>query len=368
MIGFVLAAGAVAGAVAPVTGGTPSGEDAVVALARGSVLVCSATAIAPHLVLTAAHCLSDSQLPDVVEGAALDGAHHAITATFVAPSFDPDTLDHDLALLVIDPAVTATLPYATGLAAVPGDALTVIGFGFTVANDTAPAERRTGTSHLDAIDELRLQSSAAPNQTCEGDSGGPALFAGQIVGVASAGDAACTQFAKHTRVDAHAALIAAKLAATTEFSAPTGERCYYGTNCQTGMCLPALDEPRESFCSIACGTCPSGLACISGACRHPAPSPGAVGATCAGDDDCVGGLCEAAQGSTTTTCTARCFSDLPGFTCPDGYSCTANATGAEACFAMPHDDGCHAAHGDASWLLIAIGSVRARRAVARRRR
>ncbi|MEO8551824.1 MAG: trypsin-like serine protease, partial [Kofleriaceae bacterium] len=156
---MILAAGAVIAAlVAPVTGGTPGGEDAVVALVHGSVLVCSATAIAPHLVLTAAHCLSDAQLPDVVEGAALDGAHHAITATFVAPGFAAGTLDHDLALLVIDPALAATLPYATSLAAAPGDALTVIGFGFTVANDSTPAARRTGTSHLDTVDELRLQS------------------------------------------------------------------------------------------------------------------------------------------------------------------------------------------------------------------
>lgn len=349
--------------VSPITGGTPSGEDAVVSLVHGTSVGCTGTAIAPHLVLTAAHCLSDSQLPDVVEGALVDGAHHAVMATFLAPGWDPETLDHDLALLVIDPALTATLP--TGGPVTVGDAITIIGFGFTVANDTAPAQRRTGTAHVDAVDDLRVRSSAAPNQTCEGDSGGPAIFNDQVIGVASSGDTACTQFAQHTRVDIHADFIATTLAATSELSVPTGGRCYYATNCQTGMCLPALDEPRESFCSIACGSCPDGLACISGACRHPAPSPGAVGATCGGDTDCVGALCETAKDGSTATCTARCFSDLPGFTCPDGYSCRANTTGAEACFAEIRDDGCNAGGGDAGWL---IGSICAVRAARRRRR
>jgi hypothetical protein len=358
VIGLVLAAGASMGA--PITGGTPSSEDAVVELAHGDVLACSATVIAPHAVLTAAHCLSGT-LPDVVDG---DGTHHAVIAGFAHPGFDKTTLDHDLAIFVVDPPLAITpLAYATTLGAAVGDTFEVIGFGWTVDGDTSPPARRTGTSQLTAIDPLQLRSTAAPAQTCEGDSGGPALYAGQIIGVASSGDPMCVQFAEHTRVDAHADFIAATVARTAAGGAQPGDRCWYAANCATGACTAALDDPRLSFCTTSCdGGCAAGLACIEGACRHPAPSPGAVGSTCATAGDCIDALCVAPSNASATVCSVRCFSDLPGFTCPTGTGCTAAADGGEACFAVPPSDGCHAAHGDAGLLLGLLG-LRVRRRV-----
>jgi Trypsin len=361
-------AGGAASANAPITGGTPGGEPAVVALGFGDTLVCSGTLIAPHAVLTAAHCVTDASLPDVIVGDVLAGAvHHASLAALVAPGFDHASLDHDLAIVIVEPTLgVAPVPYATTLAASPGTSIEVVGYGWTVANDPAPPERRTGTSVIDAIDTLRIASHAAPSQACEGDSGGPALVNGSVVGVASSGDASCTQFARHTRVDLHADFIAETLRRSAPGAAGPGDRCWYNAGCATGACLPALDERRWSFCAPACdhGSCPDGLACITvdgdARCRHAAPSPGAEGAECGSDTDCAGALCRAPADGSTAVCTQACFRDLPGLACPAAETCRATADGNDACFGAP-SGGCQATRGDPGLLLLLAALVHALR-------
>ncbi len=363
MVLLALGARAGAGSPAPITGGSPSSDAAVVALGVGDVLVCSGTVIAPQAVLTAAHCVTGSMLPDIAVGDALAGSTaHAALAALVHPQFDAQTLDHDLAIVIVEPTLgVSPLPYASSLGgAAPGSTIEVIGYGWTVVDDPAPPARRTGTSVIDTIDGLRLVSHAAPSQACEGDSGGPALFDNAVLGVASSGDTSCTQFARHTRVDIHADFIADVLARSAAGAAGAGDRCWYPENCAVGDCLPAIDEPRESFCAPACsnGSCPTGLACIDARCRHPAPSPGAEGASCTSDADCAGALCRAPAGGGTTTCTERCFTDLPGFSCPGAETCRAAADGQDACFAPGDDGGCDAAHGAPGVLvLLALGQL-----------
>jgi hypothetical protein len=349
----------------PITGGAPSSDAAVVALASGDALVCSGTVIAPQAVLTAAHCVTGSTLPEVAVGDTLAGAtRHPALAALVHPAFDPQSLDHDLAVVIVEPPLgVAPLPYATALdGAAPGATIRVVGYGWTVANDPEPAARRTGTSALDAIDALRLVSHAAPSQACEGDSGGPALFdAGggeHIVGVASSGDTSCTQFVKHTRVDTHADFIADAVARSAAGAAGAGDRCWYDGNCSAGTCEPALDEPRWSFCAPSCAKtseCPGELECIEARCRHRAPSPGAEGASCTADTDCAGDMCLARDGDDARVCTQRCFPDLPGFECPRGQSCERASDDGHACFAPPDDDGCRSTRGNG--LAMALASL-----------
>jgi hypothetical protein len=353
----------------PITGGTPSGDVAVVALAHGDALECSGTLVAPHAVLTAAHCVSGSQLPDVAIGDALSGAvRHAAFAAFVHPEFSLQTLDHDIAVLVIEPVTGPTLSIATSLSVQPGATMRIVGFGWTVANDTSPALRHTGTSRIDAVDELRIVSSGAPEQACEGDSGGPSLFDSgdgeQIVGVASSGDTTCTIFAKHTRVDIHGDFVLGAIARSGVGAANAGDRCWYATNCAVGACLPARDEPRISFCAPACdgGKCPGNLECVTidgePRCVHEAPSPGAEGARCASDSECAGSLCLAPAGDSHAVCTQRCFSDLPGFPCPGDETCRDATGGGEACFAVADDGGCRATRGNGFALaLLSLGFV-----------
>jgi hypothetical protein len=89
-----------------------------------------------------------------------------------------------------------------------------------------------------------------------------------------------------------------------------------------------LDEPRLSFCASVCDSddsCATGLRCLERACRHPGPSPGALGASCADDGKCLERRCRAG------VCMRACFPDLPGF-CPPGYACRAEG-GENGCFA-----------------------------------
>jgi len=309
-------------------------------------------------VLTAAHCLSDSQLPDVVEGdAVVGGVHHAAVAAFLHPQFDAVTLAHDLAVIIVDPPlVEAPLPYAAALELAPGATVRVVGYGWTVVNDTTPAVRRTGASRVATIDDLFVDTTADPSQGCEGDSGGPALFdAGggeHVIGVTSSGDPACNELARYTRVDVHSDWIAGIVAKTAAGGAGAGDRCWYGDNCANGVaCAPALDEPRLTFCTPACvaGGCPDGLSCIANECRHAAPSPGAIGAPCELAAECVDDHCLAPAGASEAVCTRPCFSDLPGFACPAGTTCSASQDGTEACFAAGSSGGCNA--GDRAGLL-----------------
>jgi hypothetical protein len=361
----------------PITGGSPSGDVAVVALAQSDALICTGTVIAPHAVLTAAHCVQDVRLPDIAIGDTLATAvRHAAVAAFVHPDFNAETLDHDIAVLVVDPPLDVPpIAIATTLELAAGSAIRIVGYGYTVAGDTTPPARRTGTSIVDSVDALKVVSHAAPEQTCEGDSGGPALFDGGggewIVGVASSGDSACTMFARHTRVDIHAEFVLDTVARSAAGAGGPGDRCWYDANCEAGRCLPAPDEPRWSFCAPSCATskCPADLQCktIDGEprCVHRAPSPGAEGARCTSDADCAGALCLAVDGSSQHVCTTRCFSDLPGFPCPGDETCRVAADGREACFAPAEDDGCTTTRGS-GWVLALVSLVFAARVLRRR--
>jgi hypothetical protein len=354
VIGILVAAGA----VLPITNGTPSSDEAVVALAHEDVITCSGTVIAPQLVLTAAHCLSDSKLPDV----AIDGTeHHPALAAFIHPQFDATTLDHDLALILVDPPLTVTpMPYVMTVDdLIVATQVRVVGYGFTVAGDTSPPMRLSGTSRIMSIDELQFTSTADPAQTCEGDSGGPALAQmigpERIVGVASSGDATCTQFSKHTRVDVHYGYIADLVARTSAGGAAAGDRCWYPANCGAGTCTAALDDSRLSFCATTCDAgCAEGTSCSDGLCRHPTPSPGALGAPCNVDGDCVDALCVSPANVAQAVCTVRCFSDLPGFTCPSGTACGDAADTEQACFATTDGGGCSSTRADGGALLLLL--------------
>ncbi len=371
-MGIALGVRISAAAPLPITGSpSPSSDTAVVALAfTGDALECTGTVIAPHAVLTAAHCVGGNNLPAVVVGDDLTTTtRRKVIAVFVHPQFDSKTLDHDIAIVIVEPDIGPTpIPIATSLDGLsPGATFRIVGYGWTVLNDTTPARRRTGTSQLDAIEDLRIVSHGAPSQVCEGDSGGPALFddgtGERIIGVTSSGDTECAQFGKHTRVDIHASFITNIVTHTAQNAAKPGDRCWYPANCSAGVCLPALDDPRISFCSPVCnnGNCPAGLECVSNDgsdyCRPPLPSPGAEGSPCEAGGECAGELCVSPTSDGPLVCATRCFSDLPGFECPMNETCQPASDGGEACFAKPEDGcGCHSSGGSGALLvLVALG-------------
>jgi hypothetical protein len=322
-------------AAAAITNGADDGADpAVVAIVDGQgQTACSGTVVAPHLVLTAAHCT----VPEILQGAravfgASAGAGDAsipIVAARPHPQFDPSTFANDVALVVLGSTAPASpVPLGSSAPAV-GETVRVVGYGFAAADAAVAGTKRQGTASVSAVADTTFEVTPAPSQPCDGDSGGPALApsagAEAVVGVTSHGDGACAQHATCTRVDAFAAgFLAPTMASLADGSAPVGSRCLFPEQCSGGAaaCIAAPDDPNVTYCTASCGSssdCPAGMQCASapgGAsqCRYPTPTPGALGASCASDSDCVDGTCTAAG-----VCGVRC---VPGATtCPSGFEC-----------------------------------------------
>jgi secreted trypsin-like serine protease len=178
---------------------------------------CTATLIAPRVMITAAHCTAEpgmwndvsfDQAPDMF---APHGAAGWISAALVtSPLYDGDTSHgHDVGLVLL-----GELPQraTVGLGAPPPVASTVtaVGYGMnTFGSDGAGSgRRRVAAFPLLGIGEHVLAAGVDGLGTCHGDSGGPLLVDGVIVGITSYGDTVdCHNTDYFTRVDDNVAFL-----------------------------------------------------------------------------------------------------------------------------------------------------------------
>lgn len=285
-------------AIAGITAGAPTeGDPAVVAIVRAdapATLRCTGTLVADRVVLSAAHCrVQDAPREmEVFLGSSLRGAgtRVAILDAVAHPAYD-ESADADLALLLLaEPAPTdrrARFEAAPSSAPAPAR---LVGFGLTAIGAGDDDRKREGTSQVSEITPAYLSLEGSPSLPCHGDSGGP-VFAGDsadaLIAVMSRGDAECGASAKATRVDAHLdGFISAQMGAWAPGSVPLAEPCLYDAQCETERCVAATDDPSLRFCSAPCEStrdCAGALVCREGLCRHPTPSPGALGSSCVDD-------------------------------------------------------------------------------------
>ena len=330
--GGVLLAALLASSPAPaITSGEADATDpAVVGIVDATgLLTCTGAVVAPHVVLTAAHCTRPTlQGATVVFGAsaATPTASVAVTKAIAHPSFDPATLADDVAILVLASAAPTT-PLATARAAPAasfvGSQVAIVGYGETSGGAGDTGTKRRGTALVSNLGPETFDVVPDPSQPCEGDSGGPAIAQAAgvdiVVGVTSHGDGACAQQAVYARVDAYADFLSQAMASVAPGTAPPGARCLYPEVCAGGAreCLSALDDPDVRYCSRPCASasdCPGSMACAASQCRYRLPTPGALGSACSTDDDCVDGRCVGA------VCTLRC-DPVAMSPCPDGFQC-----------------------------------------------
>jgi V8-like Glu-specific endopeptidase len=244
----------------PIVGGTlDTKTHGVVALAEpisqtNVAVFCSGSLLAPNLVLTARHCIAqigDGTSESVDCRTTKFGAVRDVRSLYVSTEATPQTTKgtlyavsqilqapggtnvcgFDMALLILSKNVpgTAATPIdpALGIETKANENFSAVGFGLQDANDvqgtTAGTRMRFDGSQVYCVGtKCPADAGTTANEfvgaspVCSGDSGGPALNAnGQVFGVTSRGDQACT-YALYSNVASWADFIrsTAKTAAT----------------------------------------------------------------------------------------------------------------------------------------------------------
>ena len=355
-----------ASAASPIIKGTTSTseQDAVVLLvmrSRGELRgLCTGTLVAPNLVLTARHCVSetDSKGACTVDGNPISGgriygdfepreidvytgvdgvrgaddtsradAHGAELVVESTSSF----CNADVAFLVLDRSLPGRVaPMRLKEGAFVGESITAVGWGLT-EKGTTPTRRmqrsgvavqEVGPALFDAQSDFGLADSEflVGEAFCSGDSGGPALSrSGAVVGVVARGGGGHeTSNAASGCVGAYAMGIYTHLGRKSaqprlETDGPgrgAGEACSEDFQCSSGVCL-------AGECAMRCdeGTkCDDGFECTpyekKKSCTKAAEEPEPV----AGETEEPAAAAPTTK--TTVTKTTGC-STAPGSSAPD---------------------------------------------------
>jgi hypothetical protein len=294
----------------------PEVFQALVHWGDGHVSSCTATLIAPNLLLTARHCISPGDNGNVICGRAGLGSpvkgesavftndaipsHRSVLyrgAEVRVPFEGTDTCGYDVALVILASNVasvvaTPAVPRIDRLAE-PGEPYTAIGYGVN-----AEGESNEGRMSLDDL-EVRCTAGACgrqfqvvPNEfmgetgVCSGDSGGPALDAdGKVIGVVSRGSEPCEtpiygsvasfrDFIVETAFDAAAAggypapfWAWSGTSDADETRAAEGDACDSGDACRPGHVCYYAANPADAACRAVCENdrqCPNGSLCQPG--------------------------------------------------------------------------------------------------------
>ena len=257
---------------------------------QSSGSLCTGEIISPHVVLTAAHCMSPDTVGagakfTVFTGTMLSamGSPPAdqllrVTESHFVPTFGYNPMtggdQDDIGVLILESPTTITpLPY--NHFALPDSlmnkAVRVVGYGLTDGADQAGTTAGTRHQMQTLLQYIRPEGIViwdSVHTSCEGDSGGPAFMtiAGKerITGVTAFGYVGCSPklSATDTRVDVNAAFVDQYVNMYDPAAVPPGGACTADAECGTlpclnGVCTPSCDPGSDS------SSCPAGLECTS---------------------------------------------------------------------------------------------------------
>ena len=193
-------------AIAPahaITGPAPEAAGAIgraiVMITGGGSRLCTGTAVARDIVLTAAHCVQ----ANAVVRASKTSAALAIRTAAIHPRFDRQAYARhrataDVALVKLaaplPPQIAPAELALPGLRIVPGDRMTIAGFGIVAPDSDAglgePRSAALVVTGQPGTLQVRLTDPATRNArpglgACTGDSGGPAFAGDALAGVVS---------------------------------------------------------------------------------------------------------------------------------------------------------------------------------------
>lgn len=294
-------------AAAPIVNGQDdSGHTYAVALTLQGQAFCSGTVVSPTVIVTAAHCIfpgigiDPPQQIQVYFGSNVFGGGEFIDVVdgVYFPTFDVNSpaADNDVAVLrLAKPSPVA--PIRMGKAPQNHQTVTLVGFGITSSGGSGAGIKRVTSAVVDLLAGKTFQMQLDPGGTCNGDSGGTAIYTepdgmDAFVGIHTRSD--CQNYMLDERVDKH----------IDDFIQPfidADATCVQDFGCAKGCAAPDPDCPcaDDGFCTAACTTPADDPDCAS----DPCAADGTCNAACtATDPDCP--VCDA-----DGTCNAACADD-----------------------------------------------------------
>lgn len=329
---------------------SPSSEDAVVLLvhvARQGIGSCTGTLVAPNLVLTALHCVSETDQSSACDEAGKPLAGGDVGRTHTAndmvvftgstrPEFErgidpkiaarglkvlvPDTdtiCANDIALIVLDRNVEGAkiAPLRLDADVISGETVTSIGWGVTDNTDFPNMRQRRLEVPVVNVGPLRDRRgrSLGPSEfevgesICSGDSGGPAIATstGAVLGVVSRGG-------NGTQDPNDPAAGCTGAQAFNIYTGVAGHKDFILSAFDAAAATPWVEGSLNPILSV-------------------------FGSACTAAEECQQGVCVQTAGDAPT-----CNLDCSASACPDGYECTdvaasggAAEEGGKACTVVP---------------------------------
>jgi len=278
-----------------INGVADDGDPSVVAVfayipGQPGAALCTGEVVSPHVVLTAAHCVSpksvgnatfliytgnslvfDGTVPTTNTLATMEGEGNP---SWPSSDTSTDSDPGDIGVVILaEPTGIPPLPY--NRFALPDrlieQQVRIVGYGLTDGNDTAgttAGTKHSAQTYLNYIRPDGIELWDNEHGTCEGDSGGPAFMMlngkERIAGVTAIGYKGCPVklAATDTRVDSFVSFVDGYVDRFDPAPVPPGGACTADTDCGAlpcldGTCTPACDPTAAS------DSCPAGLACTS---------------------------------------------------------------------------------------------------------